>query len=284
MLLRELTDRAKAPVPAIASEACCSEAAPAPEPPPDPFRDEGGGVADRRRAIEKSADFDLHYADDVIVAADRLAVLDSVAARLERAQRIIGHGHFNLVGFDEVLQHARRFPNIGAFPTAEIEFLEEVFARDSRELGFFGQKVLDDIRDRIPDRDVKKIAGTGHYLLKGAPLERYQQIRRDIGDSITLTSGVRGMVKQFQLYLSKAVTVDGNLSQAARSLAPPGHSHHARGDFDVGKVGLGAQNFTEDFAQTDEYRRLIDLGYVEIRYEPGNPFGVRHEPWHVKIV
>ena len=82
----------------------------------------------------------------------------------------------------------------------------------------------------------------------------------------------------------KAMETGGNLSQASRSLAPPGYSFHAAGDFDVGKVGFGPDNFTEAFARTDEYRRLIDLGYVEIRYTETNPFGVRHEPWHIKIV
>ena len=94
---------------------------------------------------------------------------------------------------------------------------------------------------------------------------------------------MRGVVKQFQLFLSKAVTTGGNLSQASRSLAPPGYSYHAVGDFDVGRVGFGLKNFTADFADTPEYRKLIDLGYVDIRYTETNPFGVRHEPWHIKI-
>ena len=273
-------------------EPCCSEGSAAPPEiaqMAEPLRDEGSGGRpeeasySQARAIAKSKDFDQHYQDDIILTSNELRLLESVAGRLERAQVVIGHGHFNLVSFDQLLDHARMFPSIGRLPSEEIDFLESTFSRDSRDLGFYGKKVLTNLGAAIPDKDVKKIAGTGHYLLRGQPLERYERIREDIGDSITLTSGVRGMVKQFQLFLSKAVTVDGNLSQAARSLAPPGHSHHARGDFDVGKVGLGAQNFTEDFAATDEYKKLTDLGYVEIRYEPGNPFGVRHEPWHIKI-
>ncbi|MEM1247126.1 MAG: M15 family metallopeptidase [Acidobacteriota bacterium] len=263
------------------SEGCCEGAA------TQLFRDEGSLLPEnpdaRQRAIEKSLNFDVHYADDVIVPPEQMEILRSIANRLSRAQQIIGHGHFNLVSFEQLLDHARLFPKIGELPSREIDFMESVFDRDSRELGFFGEKVLTSLTAHIADKDVKKIAGTGHYLLRGTPLERYEQIRRDVGETITLTSGVRGMVKQFHLFLMKAVEVDGNLSQAARSLAPPGHSHHARGDFDVGKIGLGERNFTEDFAETDEYKRLIDLGYVEIRYEPNNPFGVRHEPWHVKI-
>jgi LAS superfamily LD-carboxypeptidase LdcB len=28
----------------------------------------------------------------------------------------------------------------------------------------------------------------------------------------------------------------------------------------------------------------MDLGYIKIRYPKGNPFGVRFEPWHIKVV
>ena len=55
-------------------------------------------------------------------------------------------------------------------------------------------------------------------------------------------------------------------------------------DFDVGKIGFGRKNFTEAFATTDEFKKLVDLGYVEIRYPEGNTFGVRYEPWHIKVV
>jgi len=76
----------------------------------------------------------------------------------------------------------------------------------------------------------------------------------------------------------------GNLSKASRSLAPPGHSYHGIGDFDVGKVGFGRKNFSEEFARTDEFHRLVELGYVDIRYPRDNLFGVRYEPWHIKVV
>ena len=101
---------------------------------------------------------------------------------------------------------------------------------------------------------------------------------------MVLTSGIRSVVKQVYLFMNKAAKVDGNLSLASFSLAPPGHSYHAVGDFDVGKKGFGHKNFSEAFAQTDEFKRLIDLGYLDIRYPQQNPFGVRYEPWHIKVV
>ena len=112
----------------------------------------------------------------------------------------------------------------------------------------------------------------------------YDKLKKDVGDSIVLTSGIRSVVKQTHLFLAKTIQSKGNLSKASRSLAPPGHSYHGIGDFDVGKVGFGRKNFTEAFAKTDEFKRLVDLGYVDIRYHRNNMLGVRYEPWHIKVV
>ena len=129
----------------------------------------------------------------------------------------------------------------------------------------------------------KKISSSGHYLLKGESLDHYKQIRKDVGEELLLTSGIRNNVKQMHLFLAKAFQSDGNMSKASRSLAPPGHSYHNAGDFDVGKIGLGELNFTADFSHTEEYQRLTRLGYVDIRYTDTNQFGVRYEPWHIKL-
>ena len=98
-----------------------------------------------------------------------------------------------------------------------------------------------------------------------------------MGPELLLTSGIRNVVKQMHLFLVKALQSDLNLSKASRSLAPPGHSFHCIGDFDVGKIGLGELNFTEEF------RRMVNLGYIDIRYTDTNLYGVRYEPWHIKI-
>ncbi|HUI27578.1 MAG TPA: M15 family metallopeptidase, partial [Candidatus Kryptonia bacterium] len=98
-----------------------------------------------------------------------------------------------------------------------------------------------------------------------------------------LTSGVRGVMKQFALFLRKAFENNANLSLASRSLAPPGYSFHGISDFDVGQVGLGEDNFTRRFTGSEVYRRLIELEYVAIRYPIDNLVGVRYEPWHIKV-
>ena len=264
--------------------AAASELEPEPAAVPiDPLADEGSTHQAEHDPLHKIRDFDRTYDDDYLLGESRMRMLQTVAAKLERAVQVIGHGHFNLVSFDDLLRYALRYEEIGAFSREELQFLDEIFFTEAKLYGFYGQKVIDDQTFRFDSRDVERIASTGHYLLRGEPLERYEQIREDLGENVFLTSGVRGIVKQYQLFLSKAVTTNGNLSQASRSLAPPGYSYHAIGDFDVGRVGFGLKNFTADFAETPEYRRLIDLGYVEIRYTETNPYGVRHEPWHIKI-
>ena len=250
----------------------------------DPISDEGAEHSSSHDPLHKIRDFDRTYADDYLLGESQLELLVEVSAKLERAVEVIGHGNFNLVSFDDLLRYALRYDEIGAFSRDQLQFLDEIFYTDAELYGFYGKKVLDDQTYRFDARDVELIAYTGHYLLCGESLDRYQRIRQDLGPSVVLTSGVRGVVKQYQLFLRKAVETGGNLSQASRSLAPPGYSYHAIGDFDVGRVGFGLKNFTADFAETDEYKKLIDLGYVDIRYTETNPFGVRHEPWHIKIV
>ena len=115
-------------------------------------------------------------------------------------------------------------------------------------------------------------------------LHQYKQLKRDVGPDLILTSGVRSVVKQLQLFLAKLDSSNGNLSLASRSLAPPGHSYHGIGDFDVGKKGFGKLNFTSKFSNTKEYKKLTELKYIDLRYTRDNQFGVRYEPWHIKVV
>ncbi|MEX2365040.1 MAG: M15 family metallopeptidase, partial [Pseudohongiellaceae bacterium] len=164
-----------------------------------------------------------------------------------------------------------------------IDFLEDIFGRDASEYGFFGDKVISRLSFSISRNDVVKISGSGHYLFKGESLNFYEQINRDVGQELQLTSGVRNVVKQMHLFLAKAQQSSGNLSKASRSLAPPGYSYHGIGDFDVGKNGLGERNFTTHFSTTAEFRRIVELGYVNIRYTDTNLYGVRYEPWHIKL-
>lgn len=235
------------------------------------------------RAKIKARHFDRTYDDDIWIPETQWDLLVRTSARLDRAQTTIGHGNFNRVGLDDIIGFARNYHDIGQFDRDELQLIEELFHADAKRYGFLGTKTTTSIVETLPERDLTRIPGTGHWLLRGPSLEKYNQIRRDLGESVLLTSGVRGLGKQYHLFLAKAVSTQGNLSRAARSLAPPGYSFHAVGDFDIGKLGFGSDNFTDRFAETDEFKMLIDLGYTDIRYPEENPFGVRHEPWHIKI-
>lgn len=223
-------------------------------------------------------------AKQIILSGERVKTFESVLARLARLQAYVGYGNFNVIGWDDSLRMAAAQSRIGGFSKLELDFIEELFFTDARSLGFYGDKIVTRLSDTIAKNDIRKIPGSGHYLFRGESRTIYEKIRKDLGESIVLTSGIRGVVKQIYLFLNKAARVGGNLSLASYSLAPPGHSYHAIGDFDVGKRNFGEKNFTEEFTTTDEFKRLSDLGYVDIRYPPSNPFGVRYEPWHIKVV
>lgn len=233
--------------------------------------------------LKKIRNFDAVFASDIYLDPRYEALLLRTAKHLATVESYIGHGNFNLMSFDEMLRAGKAFPKIGEFKSDELSFLEEIFFANPNRYGFFGKKISRDITDYIPKKDVAKISSSGHYLLKGESLNLYNQIRKDVGNNVILTSGVRSNVKQMHLFLAKTIEAQGNLSRASRSLAPPGHSYHGVGDFDIGKIGYGERNFSSDFSNTAEYKRIAALGYVDIRYPTDNLFGVRFEPWHIKL-
>lgn len=233
--------------------------------------------------LKKIRNFDADFKTDIYLGESNSQLLLPTVQRLDRVQGFVGHANFNLLAFEEMIYFARNYEQIGAFEKTELDFLEEIYFADATSYGFYGEKVTTELNHRIQHKDVVKIQNSGHYLHRGESLKHYEQIRKDVGSDLLLTSGIRNNVKQMHLFLAKAVQANGNLSKASRSLAPPGHSFHNLGDFDVGKVGLGELNFTADFSHTEEFQRLIRLGYVDIRYTDSNQYGVRYEPWHIKL-
>ncbi|WP_321492577.1 M15 family metallopeptidase [uncultured Desulfobacter sp.] len=250
------------------------------------------GVQDAISKIEEPAGgeeflkvrfFDRDFNDDVYLPDNEMPLLLSSVIRFERIQRQIGHGNFCLAGFDDALACARSYAGIGPFSSREIDFLENLFQRPAGDYGFMGKKTVSRLTWQVPPGKTVKIEDTGQYLYKGRSEALYQDIRKKIGTQAVLTSGIRGVSKQFLLFLNKAVQSRGNLSMASRSLAPPGYSFHATGDFDMGEKGFGPDNFTEKFTRTRVYNRLSSLGYIQFRYGPRNHLGVRYEPWHVEV-
>ncbi|MBL0699250.1 MAG: D-alanyl-D-alanine carboxypeptidase family protein [Desulfosarcina sp.] len=233
--------------------------------------------------LHKMHDFDQPHKDDIYLNTAQFRVLKSSVARLKRLQKTVGHANFYLLSFDEALKISRVYSRVGRFSKSEIDFLETIFYENSSRYGFFGEKPFKDITSRILKQEVIKIPYTGNYLYKGEPFSVYNKIKKEIGDNVILTSGVRSIIKQFLLFLDKACRNKGNLSLASRSLAPPGYSFHSIGDFDVGQVGFGYDNFTERFTTTEVFKKLQKFGYINLRYKRNNLLGVRFEPWHIKI-
>lgn len=221
---------------------------------------------------------------DVYISPTDMLILKSVNYKLKMVRRTIGYGNFNLVSFNDTLTYARRYSNIGAFTKDEVEFMEKIFYADPTLHGFYGQMTCEKITDTINRRDVHKIPYTGHYLFRGKTTTTYHHMLKDIGSSLILTSGVRSIVKQFSLFLSKLESQNGNLSETSKSIAPPAYSFHTIGDFDVGKKGYGYANFTPRFATTKEFLEMRKLNYIKMRYTLNNKDGVRFEPWHVEII
>jgi hypothetical protein len=226
----------------------------------------------------------LFNSNDIFLSPNEYSTLISLDKRLTKVKRHVGFGNFNLISYDTSLKIARLNSKIGAFTREELSLIDRFFYENPAQYGFHGERTCYNINNKISKKDVVKIKGTGHYVFKGIATEDYKRIIGDIGDTLYLTSGVRNVMKQLSLYVNKLKQINGNITQASRDIAPPSHSFHTIGDFDVGKMGLGGRNFTAAFAKTTEFKQMRKLDYIEIRYSTDNTDGVRFEPWHVKII
>jgi hypothetical protein len=226
---------------------------------------------------------DIPHINDIFLDSRQKALLHSVVLRLQRMRKTAGYGNFCVLGFDEALKIAKDYSSVGTFSDDELDFLEMIFYRDAREYGFYGKKQTEKLTRVIQRRGIDKISNSGNYLFVGDSQIKYEEIKRKLGENAVLTSGIRGVVKQFYLFLAKALRNGGNISLASRSLAPPGYSYHATGDFDIGQKGFGVANFSERFTFTPVFKKLAEQGFVKYRYKRDNMLGVRYEPWHIKV-
>lgn len=222
--------------------------------------------------------------NDIFLDSEYIHSLHSVRNKLKYVQRYVGHGNFNIIGFDDTRKVLKRSAKAVDFTREELAFIEYIFYYKPNIHGFYGDRISLDLTNRINRKDVKKIPYTGHFLFKGKPEETYYKITKDIGKTVILTSGVRSIVKQMKLFLDKLNATNYNLSKTSNSIAPPAFTYHTIGDFDVGKKGLGSSNFTARFALTPEFNKIKKLKYIDMRYTINNKDGVRYEPWHVKII
>lgn len=226
----------------------------------------------------------LLYDNDIYLSDVQYASLLNLDKKLTKIRRHVGFANFNLISYEESLKVAKLNTKIGAFTSQELALIDMFFYENPSKYGFYGEKTCYDINNKISKKDVIKVPKTGHYVFKGLPTQDYKRILGDVGDTLYLTSGIRNVMKQLSLYCNKLKRERGNITQASRDIAPPSYSFHTIGDFDVGKLGLGAKNFTSEFAKTSEFNEMRKLDYIEIRYSENNTDGVRFEPWHVKII
>ena len=221
--------------------------------------------------------------EDIYIEGEMYKSLHSLKNRLKKVQQYVGYGFFNYISLDKVLFYARNVAKIGAFTKEELFLMEMFYYENPTKYGFYGKKTTNSITSIISEKDITKISRTGHYLFKGKPLEDYERLVKDVGRDLILTSGIRGVPKQMYLYVNKILREGGNISSAAKIIAPPAYTYHTISDFDVGKKGFGLANFSEKFTTTDEYKELVKLNYVSIRYVKNNKDGVRYEPWHIEV-
>jgi len=208
-------------------------------------------------------------------------VITGLLDKLNTVQSFVGYVRFNTISFDEMLKVALHCNK--PLTPGEIGYIESIFYGDPRRYGFYGERTVPKLTMVTPEKNLLYIKKTGHFLLKGAATEKYETIKKLVGKEAILTSGVRAPVKQMHLFLKKMVSEGGDLRLTSTSIAPPGFTFHSVGDFDIGKVGYGQANFTERFQETDVFKKLYDGGYISIRYTANNPYGVRYEPWHIKV-
>ncbi|VAY87557.1 D-alanyl-D-alanine carboxypeptidase [hydrothermal vent metagenome] len=228
-----------------------------------------------------------HHANskkDVYLSRQEFHTLISLKNRLRRVRKYIGFANFNLVSFNNALFYGRNYPYIGKFTKLELKLIDKLFYESPREYGFHGNRTSSNINNKISKKNIKKIPRTGHYLFKDTALLDYKRLQKDIGPHLVLTSGIRNIVKQLDLYCNKIYRCRGNMTKASHSIAPPGYSYHTISDFDVGKKGWGTKNFTSDFTKTIEFSKMTKLDYIDMRYTINNKDGVRFEPWHVKVI
>ncbi|UCH80506.1 MAG: M15 family metallopeptidase [Nitrospiraceae bacterium] len=233
--------------------------------------------------LHKMINFDKPHQDDMYIPDQTYNIFTSIVMRLRRLQQFVGHGNFQMLSFDDGLRFASTYHQVEPFTKAETRLMEMIFYSQAEQYGFFSKKPLTELTARIKKEDVERAPHSNIILYKGIPMETFNRLKKQIGDQLILTSGVRGIMKQFLLFLNKAYNNNGNLSLASRSLAPPGYSYHGIGDFDIGQTGLGAANFSRIFARTEVFKRLNAFGYITFRYPDKNMLGVRFEPWHIRV-
>ena len=154
--------------------------------------------------------FNKSHPDDVWVTPEEFKLLQQAKKRLDGVKNTVGHGNFYLISFDEALKIAQTYSQVGGpFTQPEVNFLEDLFHRPAAEYGFYGLKPVGNLTHSVNRKEIVKVQGTNNYLFRGDAEKLYQRMRADVGNHLVLTSGVRNVIKQFHLFLSKSCKNQG---------------------------------------------------------------------------
>ena len=107
--------------------------------------------------LHKIQNFNEPHQDDVQIESNLIKTFESTVLRMRRLQKLVGHGNFHILSFQDGLAFARNYPDVGKFTKAELQFMEVVFYEDGERYGFFGQKPLKEITNKVKRKDVIKI-------------------------------------------------------------------------------------------------------------------------------
>lgn len=219
---------------------------------------------------------------DYILTKPELISLKSLDKKIGVVFRHIGYKKSNIINYYDFIKELNASKGLTPLTKNEKEIFDKIYYMDAKEFGFKGARVSSSYKKFIKKEDLIDV-GSGHYLYRGKSYRLYEQISRDTNDTIMITSGFRNVLKQFYIFTMRVIKLKGDMTKAKDLIAPPAYSYHYHGDFDIGVVGMGIDNFTSKIIEYKEYQKLIDLGTISIRYTKYNKIGVKYEPWHIKI-
>jgi len=103
------------------------------------------------------------------------------------------------------------------------------------------------------------------------------------GVKLKIISGFRSVQYQKNLF-ERAVKRRGSKQNAAKFVAPPGHSeHHTGRAVDLGDINAPGTDLKESFEKTSAYKWLQKnagkYGF-KLSFLKDNPQGIAYEPWH----
>lgn len=118
--------------------------------------------------FRKIKEFDRSFPDDYMATPEEFVLIRSVSAKIRSVMNHVGYVNFNVINYDDLLRSMKQYSSLRRFDQKELDYIEEIFARDAADYGFFGEKVMTSLTDNIRRNDIVRIPRTGHYIYKDA--------------------------------------------------------------------------------------------------------------------